>query len=164
MQPEKQLISKQQMSSQAAAANKRLKDALQKRSEVAEKRKDVQKRGMESVATRVKVINLCFQELLCGSRNQAVDCVSQAALRILASSVFFHALIIMGLPDLASERSGGDGQHRGGPAPPQRPAGGEKDVGSGSQQPQAADGGRRSTGCQNQGEPCIQTDGDVRWT
>lgn len=68
MQPEKQLISKQQMSSQAAAANKRLKDALQKRSEVAEKRKDVQKRGMESVATRVKVINLCFQELLCGSR------------------------------------------------------------------------------------------------
>lgn len=76
--------------------------------------------------------------------------------------MFFHAPIIIGLPDLASERSGGDGQHRGGPAPPQRPAGGEKDVGSGSQQPQAADGGRGSTGCQNQGEPCIQTDGDVR--
>uniref|UniRef100_A0AAR2KYJ5 Kinesin motor domain-containing protein n=1 Tax=Pygocentrus nattereri TaxID=42514 RepID=A0AAR2KYJ5_PYGNA len=40
---------------EAAAANKRLKDALQKRSEVAEKRKDVQNRGMEGVASRVKV-------------------------------------------------------------------------------------------------------------
>lgn len=64
----------------------------------------------------------------------------------------FHALIITGSPDVAPERSGGDGQHRGGPAPPQRPAGGEEDVGSGSQQPQAADGGWRSTGCKNQGE------------
>ncbi|XP_076850877.1 kinesin family member 4 [Brachyhypopomus gauderio] len=39
---------------EAAAANKRLKDALQKRSEVAEKRKDVQHRGMEGIASRVK--------------------------------------------------------------------------------------------------------------
>lgn len=39
---------------EAAAANKRLKDALQKRSEVAEKRKDVQNRGAESVTNRVK--------------------------------------------------------------------------------------------------------------
>ncbi|XP_062867429.1 kinesin family member 4 [Trichomycterus rosablanca] len=39
---------------EAAAANKRLKDALQKRSEVAEKRKDTQNRGMEGVASRVK--------------------------------------------------------------------------------------------------------------
>lgn len=43
---------------QAAAANKRLKDALQKRSEVAEKRKDTHNRGMEGVASRVKV-NVC---------------------------------------------------------------------------------------------------------
>ncbi|XP_042286191.1 kinesin family member 4 [Thunnus maccoyii] len=39
---------------EAAAANKRLKDALQKRSEVAEKRKDSQNRGMEGAAARVK--------------------------------------------------------------------------------------------------------------
>ncbi|XP_044078155.1 kinesin family member 4 isoform X2 [Siniperca chuatsi] len=39
---------------EAAAANKRLKDALQKRSEVAEKRKDVHNRGMEGAAARVK--------------------------------------------------------------------------------------------------------------
>uniref|UniRef100_A0A4W6F464 Kinesin-like protein n=1 Tax=Lates calcarifer TaxID=8187 RepID=A0A4W6F464_LATCA len=39
---------------EAAAANKRLKDALQKRSEVAEKRKDTQNRGIEGAATRVK--------------------------------------------------------------------------------------------------------------
>uniref|UniRef100_A0A7N6BS51 Kinesin motor domain-containing protein n=1 Tax=Anabas testudineus TaxID=64144 RepID=A0A7N6BS51_ANATE len=39
---------------EAAAANKRLKDALQKRSEVAEKRKDAQSRGMEGAAARVK--------------------------------------------------------------------------------------------------------------
>ncbi|XP_067232121.1 kinesin family member 4 isoform X1 [Chanodichthys erythropterus] len=39
---------------EAAAANKRLKDALQKRSEVAEKRKDVQNRGADGVANRVK--------------------------------------------------------------------------------------------------------------
>ncbi|XP_070773569.1 kinesin family member 4 isoform X2 [Enoplosus armatus] len=39
---------------EAAAANKRLKDALQKRSEVAEKRKDVHNRGMEGTAARVK--------------------------------------------------------------------------------------------------------------
>lgn len=43
---------------QAAAANKRLKDALQKRSEVAEKRKDAQKKGMDGAAARMKVINL----------------------------------------------------------------------------------------------------------
>lgn len=66
VKPEKRLIAKQKMSFQAAAANKRLKDALQKRSEVAEKRKDVQKRGIESVATRVKVMNLWFLEPLCG--------------------------------------------------------------------------------------------------
>lgn len=39
---------------EAAAANKRLKDALQKRSEVAEKRKDVQNKGLDSAASRVK--------------------------------------------------------------------------------------------------------------
>ncbi|KAG7223361.1 hypothetical protein INR49_015717, partial [Caranx melampygus] len=39
---------------EAAAANKRLKDALQKRSEVAEKRKDAQNRGTEGAAARVK--------------------------------------------------------------------------------------------------------------
>lgn len=43
---------------EAAAANKRLKDALQKRSEVAEKRKDFQSRGTEGVASRVKVYNI----------------------------------------------------------------------------------------------------------
>lgn len=43
------------MSLQAAAANKRLKDALQKRSEVVEKRKDAMSKGVESVAARVKV-------------------------------------------------------------------------------------------------------------
>uniref|UniRef100_A0A8C1R2C5 Kinesin-like protein n=1 Tax=Cyprinus carpio TaxID=7962 RepID=A0A8C1R2C5_CYPCA len=39
---------------EAAAANKRLKDALQKRSEVAEKRKEVQNRGTEGVSSRIK--------------------------------------------------------------------------------------------------------------
>nr|XP_003412731.2 chromosome-associated kinesin KIF4A [Loxodonta africana] len=39
---------------EAAAANKRLKDALQKQREVADKRKENQSRGMESTATRVK--------------------------------------------------------------------------------------------------------------
>ncbi|KAG2464027.1 KIF4 protein, partial [Polypterus senegalus] len=39
---------------EAAAANKRLKDALQKRSEAAEKRKDGQNRGFEGAAARVK--------------------------------------------------------------------------------------------------------------
>ncbi|KAG1937120.1 kinesin-like protein KIN-4C [Pimephales promelas] len=39
---------------EAAAANKRLKDALQKRNEVAEKRKDIHNRGAEGVASRVK--------------------------------------------------------------------------------------------------------------
>lgn len=43
---------------QAAAANKRLKDALQKRSEVADKRKDFHSRGMEGAAARVKVVRL----------------------------------------------------------------------------------------------------------
>ncbi|KAI4882516.1 hypothetical protein NFI96_018904 [Prochilodus magdalenae] len=49
---------------EAAAANKRLKDALQKRSEVAEKRKDVQNRGMEGVAGRVKAWLLNEVEVL----------------------------------------------------------------------------------------------------
>ena len=39
---------------EAAAANKRLKDALQKQKEVAEKRKETQSRGMESTAARMK--------------------------------------------------------------------------------------------------------------
>uniref|UniRef100_A0A1A8NES5 Kinesin family member 4A n=2 Tax=Nothobranchius rachovii TaxID=451742 RepID=A0A1A8NES5_9TELE len=39
---------------EAAAANKRLRDALQKRSEVAEKRKDGQSRGTEGAAARMK--------------------------------------------------------------------------------------------------------------
>uniref|UniRef100_A0A673LTY0 Chromosome-associated kinesin KIF4-like n=1 Tax=Sinocyclocheilus rhinocerous TaxID=307959 RepID=A0A673LTY0_9TELE len=39
---------------EAAAANKRLKDALQKRSEVAEKRKEVQNREAEGVSSRIK--------------------------------------------------------------------------------------------------------------
>ncbi|XP_041808207.1 kinesin family member 4 isoform X2 [Chelmon rostratus] len=39
---------------EAAAANKRLKDALQKRSEVAEKRKDAHNRGKEGTAARIK--------------------------------------------------------------------------------------------------------------
>ncbi|CAB1332920.1 unnamed protein product [Coregonus sp. 'balchen'] len=49
---------------EAAAANKRLKDALQKRSEVAEKRKDVQYRGMEGAAGRVKTWLLNEVEVL----------------------------------------------------------------------------------------------------
>ncbi|XP_021106175.1 chromosome-associated kinesin KIF4A isoform X3 [Heterocephalus glaber] len=39
---------------EAAAANKRLKDALQKQREVADKRKEIQSRGMEGTAARVK--------------------------------------------------------------------------------------------------------------
>ncbi|CAN9501651.1 unnamed protein product [Ophioblennius macclurei] len=39
---------------EAAAANKRLKDALQKRSDAADKRKDSQSRGIEGTAARVK--------------------------------------------------------------------------------------------------------------
>ncbi|MGH0152632.1 UNVERIFIED_CONTAM: hypothetical protein FKN15_053029 [Acipenser sinensis] len=46
-----------QLKEKAAAANKRLKDALQKRSEAAEKRKDNQNRGMEGAASRVKTPN-----------------------------------------------------------------------------------------------------------
>ncbi|KAI7795730.1 kinesin family member 4 [Triplophysa rosa] len=49
---------------EAAAANKRLKDALQKRSEVAEKRKDFQSRGTEGVASRVKAWLLKEVEVL----------------------------------------------------------------------------------------------------
>ncbi|KAL4659685.1 chromosome-associated kinesin KIF4A [Arapaima gigas] len=49
---------------EAAAANKRLKDALQKRSEAAEKRKDAQNRGMEGAAGRVKSWLLNEVELL----------------------------------------------------------------------------------------------------
>ncbi|XP_012383481.2 chromosome-associated kinesin KIF4A [Dasypus novemcinctus] len=39
---------------EAAAANKRLKDALQKQREVADKRKETQSRGMEGIAAQVK--------------------------------------------------------------------------------------------------------------
>ncbi|NXU53349.1 KIF4 protein, partial [Turnix velox] len=39
---------------EAAAANKRLKDALQKQREAADKRKETQNRGMEGIAARVK--------------------------------------------------------------------------------------------------------------
>ncbi|XP_041657997.1 kinesin family member 4 isoform X2 [Cheilinus undulatus] len=49
---------------EAAAANKRLKDALQKRSEVAEKRKDAHNRGMEGAAARVKAWLLNEVEVL----------------------------------------------------------------------------------------------------
>nr|XP_020498967.1 chromosome-associated kinesin KIF4-like [Labrus bergylta]XP_020498968.1 chromosome-associated kinesin KIF4-like [Labrus bergylta] len=49
---------------EAAAANKRLKDALQKRSEVADKRKDVHSRGMEGAAARVKTWLLNEVEVL----------------------------------------------------------------------------------------------------
>lgn len=49
---------------QAAAANKRLKDALQKRSEVADKRKDFHSRGMEGAAARVKVVRLGSRDSL----------------------------------------------------------------------------------------------------
>ncbi|XP_021474233.2 chromosome-associated kinesin KIF4 isoform X2 [Oncorhynchus mykiss] len=49
---------------EAAAANKRLKDALQKRSEVAEKRKDVHYRGLEGAALRVKTWLLNEVEVL----------------------------------------------------------------------------------------------------
>lgn len=55
-------------------------------------------------------------------------------------------------PELASQWSGGDGEHRGGPAPPQWPAGRQKGLGSGDQPPQTADRGRGPTRCQNQGE------------
>ncbi|XP_028824462.1 kinesin family member 4 [Denticeps clupeoides] len=49
---------------EAAAANKRLKDALQKRSEVVEKRKEVQSRGMDGAAGRVKTWLLNEVEVL----------------------------------------------------------------------------------------------------
>uniref|UniRef100_A0A8C1LUN0 Kinesin-like protein n=1 Tax=Cyprinus carpio TaxID=7962 RepID=A0A8C1LUN0_CYPCA len=49
---------------EAAAANKRLKDALQKRSEVAEKRKEVQNRGAEGVSSRIKIWLLNEVEVL----------------------------------------------------------------------------------------------------
>uniref|UniRef100_A0A673B6H4 Chromosome-associated kinesin KIF4-like n=1 Tax=Sphaeramia orbicularis TaxID=375764 RepID=A0A673B6H4_9TELE len=49
---------------EAAAANKRLKDALQKRSEVAEKRKDFQNRGTEGAAARTKAWLLNEVELM----------------------------------------------------------------------------------------------------
>ncbi|XP_051534256.1 chromosome-associated kinesin KIF4-like [Myxocyprinus asiaticus] len=49
---------------EAAAANKRLKDALQKRSEVAEKRKEVHSRGVEGVTSRVKTWLLNEVEVL----------------------------------------------------------------------------------------------------
>ncbi|XP_077402184.1 kinesin family member 4 isoform X2 [Vanacampus margaritifer] len=49
---------------EAAAANKRLKVALQKRSEVAEKRKDPQSRGMEGAAARMKNLFLSEVEVM----------------------------------------------------------------------------------------------------
>ncbi|XP_030217030.1 kinesin family member 4 isoform X1 [Gadus morhua] len=49
---------------EAAAANKRLKDALQKRSEVSDKRRDGHGRGMETAASRVKSWLLNEVELL----------------------------------------------------------------------------------------------------
>uniref|UniRef100_A0A3P8VUP4 Kinesin family member 4 n=1 Tax=Cynoglossus semilaevis TaxID=244447 RepID=A0A3P8VUP4_CYNSE len=49
---------------EAAAANKRLKDALQKRSEVLDKRKDAQNRGIEGAAARVKAWLLNEVELM----------------------------------------------------------------------------------------------------
>lgn len=49
---------------QAAAANKRLKDALQKRSEVADKRKDSHNKGIEGAASRVKVVKLVYRASL----------------------------------------------------------------------------------------------------
>ncbi|MEQ2262663.1 hypothetical protein XENORESO_018659, partial [Xenotaenia resolanae] len=49
---------------EAAAANKRLKDALQKRSEATEKRKDAQSRGMEGAAARVKTWLLNEMEVM----------------------------------------------------------------------------------------------------
>ncbi|KAJ0004319.1 hypothetical protein NQD34_010533 [Periophthalmus magnuspinnatus] len=51
---EKQANVLRRKTEEAAAANKRLKDALMKRSEVTDKRKDVQSKGMESAAARVK--------------------------------------------------------------------------------------------------------------
>uniref|UniRef100_A0A9J7X3Z8 Kinesin motor domain-containing protein n=1 Tax=Cyprinus carpio carpio TaxID=630221 RepID=A0A9J7X3Z8_CYPCA len=57
-------VSKLNQEIQAAAANKRLKDALQKRSEVAEKRKEVQNRGAEGVSSRIKIWLLNEVEVL----------------------------------------------------------------------------------------------------
>lgn len=54
---------------QAAAANKRLKDALQKRSEAADKRKDFQSRGMEGAAARIKVGRFGLLVWMCGYRS-----------------------------------------------------------------------------------------------
>lgn len=51
---EKQANVLRRKTEEAAAANRRLRDALQKRQEAAEKRKEAQNRGMEGVATRVK--------------------------------------------------------------------------------------------------------------
>ncbi|XP_068187205.1 kinesin family member 4 [Antennarius striatus] len=51
---EKQANVLRRKTEEAAAANKRLKDALQKRSEVAEKRKDAQNKGMGGAAARIK--------------------------------------------------------------------------------------------------------------
>ncbi|KAM8835043.1 kinesin family member 4 isoform 1-T1 [Synchiropus picturatus] len=51
---QKQASTLRRKTEEAAAANKRLKDALQKRSEVAEKRKDSQNRGIEGATARIK--------------------------------------------------------------------------------------------------------------
>ncbi|XP_036379797.1 kinesin family member 4 [Megalops cyprinoides] len=51
---EKQANVLRRKTEEAAAANKRLKDALMKRNEAAEKRKETQNRGMEGAASRVK--------------------------------------------------------------------------------------------------------------
>lgn len=65
---------------QAAAANKRLKDALQKRSDVADKRKDLQNRGMEGAAARIKVIKLFATASLWSQFVQSVECFSSCFL------------------------------------------------------------------------------------
>uniref|UniRef100_A0A671TT99 Kinesin family member 4 n=1 Tax=Sparus aurata TaxID=8175 RepID=A0A671TT99_SPAAU len=61
---EKQANVLRRKTEEAAAANKRLKDALQKRSEVADKRKDFHSRGMEGAAARVKTWFLNEVELM----------------------------------------------------------------------------------------------------
>lgn len=51
--------------------------------------------------------------------------------------------------DVAAERGGGDGEHGGGPAPPQRPVRGQEGPGSGDLPAQTADGSRGETCSQN---------------
>ncbi|XP_013925616.1 PREDICTED: chromosome-associated kinesin KIF4-like, partial [Thamnophis sirtalis] len=56
-QKDKEVI---QLKAKAAAANKRLKEALQKQQQAAAKRKDVHNRGFEAVASRVKWSKVVF--------------------------------------------------------------------------------------------------------